>query len=180
MSNDTIQSRVSCAFCKFFDIFFFNDSSIVLGPNYFTSYDLGLSWQNNNRIGYPEAFSLMKISYLQVLLSMITWATPTKEYITQHIEDRVLSASTCYLTIEKFKNMVHKNNTIYAVGEQGFFGLTSNKLLWFEEINTNTDQELIGIDVVSEKDWFICGGFNRREHYKNSGIILGTTDGGKL
>lgn len=181
LNNDTIESRVRCAFCKFFDIFFFKDSSIVLGTNYFTTYDLGLSWQNNNRVGHPEAFSINEDTVVFASTTEYDNMGNTYEGIYYSTNRGQSSKHLNVLSNNrKFKNMLHKNNTIYAVGEQSFFGLTSNKLLWFEEINTNTDQELIGIDVVSEKDWFICGGFNRREHNKKSGIILGTRDGGKL
>jgi hypothetical protein len=80
----------------------------------------------------------------------------------------------------KIKDVIYKNNIIYTVGEKGFFGLASEDFSSFKQIKTNTIQELISVDVVNEKDWFLGGGFNNYEYDLESGIILGTNDGGNL
>ena len=181
--GDSVNQSSICAFCDYDDIFFLKDSTIVVGPNYRTSYDLGLSWESifQLNIDNREAFYRNEDTVVFSKTEKYDFTAKTYQKI-QLSKNKGMSFKTLNVLSNnnEIKAITFKDSIVYAVGEQGFFGLTNDNFSAFEQIITTTNQELICIDIKSNKDWFIGGGFNIYEHDMKSGIILGTKDGVNL
>ena len=178
--EDSLYYSNVCAFCDINDITILQDSAIVLGANHLTTYDLGVNWNSIYTIGLLDNKPFFRNEDTVVYTSTEEFNLTEDTYQKIHLStNKGLSFTETNLLTNnrKLKDVLYKNNNIYAVGEGGCFVKVDAELSSYDEINTTTNLDLYNIAVASQNNWFVCGGFFESNSIQN-GIILGTSDAG--
>ena len=181
--GDSINHGSICGFCDHNEIEFLKDSTIVIGANHKTSYDMGVSCKSINPTGlrYREAFYRNEDTVVFTTTEKYDFTGTTYQKVRLSKNKGIGYKTVNVLSNnEVIKYIAFKDGVIYGVGTNGYFISIDTDLLQ-KEVSTMTSRELRSMYIVSANNWFVGGGIyeGSNDFRQHSGIILGTIDGGE-